>query len=71
MMHMALPASLAATGTAEQSMLVQGGKLLLHWAAQFGQAELCELLLKSNPHTDVLDERGNAPLHLAACNNHR
>ena len=52
-------------------MLVQGGKLLLHWAAQFGQAELCELLLKSNPHTDVQDERGNTPLHLAACNNHR
>ena len=50
---------------------MQGGKLLLHWAAQFGHAELCELLLKSNPHTDAQDERGNAPLHLAACNNHR
>ena len=70
-MHTGLPAILAATGAAEQSDFMQGGKLLLHWAAQFGHAELCELLLKSNPHTDAQDERGNTPLHLAACNNHR
>ena len=50
---------------------MQGGKLLLHWSAQFGDTELCERYLQSNPLVDPQDERGNTPLHLAVCNDRR
>lgn len=50
---------------------MQGGKLVLHWAAQFGYAELCKRLLEASPLVDIPDERGNTPLHLAALNDHR
>ena len=57
--------------TIKDGMHAQGGKLVLHWAAQFGHAELCKAILESLPLADFRDERGNTPLHLAACNDHR
>ena len=52
-------------------MVMQGGKLLLHWSAQFGDAKLCGRYLQSHPLVDPQDERGNTPLHLAVCNDRR
>ena len=49
---------------------LQGGKKLLHWAAQFGDLGLVRRLLENNPVSDVGDSRGNRPLHLAVLNNH-
>jgi ankyrin repeat protein len=50
---------------------LQGGKKLLHWAAQLGDSDLVRKLLDDNPVSDLLDLRGNGPLHLAVLNNHK
>ena len=52
-------------------VVMQGGKLLLHWSAQFGDAQMCRRYLRSFPLVDPQDERGNTPLHLAVCNDRR
>ena len=49
---------------------VQGGKTLLHWAAQYGDSELVAVALANNPLPDPRDARGNTPLHLAVINAH-
>ncbi len=53
------------------NLSLQGGKRLLHWAAQFGDSDLVSRLMRDNPVSDLQDFRGNRPLHLAVLNNHK
>ena len=42
----------------------------LHWAAQFGHFEVCELLIANVIERNPEDIRGVTPLHSAASNGH-
>ena len=49
---------------------LQAGKTALHWAAQFGEAQLLHELMRTADDVNQRDEAGNTPLHLAALNGH-
>jgi len=51
-------------------VVFQAGKTALHWAAQFGEAQLLHELIRTAEDVNPLDEAGNTPLHLAALNGH-
>ena len=44
----------------------EDGSTALHESSVLGNAELVELLLRSNARRDVKDKSGNSPLHCAA-----
>ena len=48
----------------------QAGKTALHWAAQFGEAQLLHELMRTADDVNPRDDAGNTPLHLAALNGH-
>ena len=42
------------------------GFTALHWAAQCGHLDICELLLHSGANVNAQNQTGDTPLHLAA-----
>ena len=46
--------------------LLQEGKQVLHWAAQYGEMDLLHKLLNERQNLQAMDGKGNTALHLAA-----
>ncbi|KAJ6439191.1 Serine/threonine-protein phosphatase 6 regulatory ankyrin repeat subunit A [Purpureocillium lavendulum] len=48
----------------------KGGRAALHWAAEYGDERMVQLLIESSAAVFVTDKYGNTPLHRAARNGH-